>query len=320
MMDPLASLCWLHTQILMLQFLPFPGFQTVRDPGPSCTLNRVVGESVQLPLNHTLSPDIREIEWKWNTEAEQQQLLVSWKPSGPEWYEFEDKYKHRFCLTEEYILNISNLTVEMSGLYVAEIKYNTGKSQKKDFRLCVHEPIPKPQIRIHSLSNTPGWCNVSLECGTPETTENLTVTWLSNGFPRELEQRGTLSAASNSRNLSLSLPLSQSHGHLTCVVSNSADQKNATVDLGSICPQRATVPQAPPRAGSDDPQIGGLDSHDLPYAEISPLRPTEDNLDICLVQTPKPTPAVHTVYEKIHKSPKPTGSPRSGVNLDDDRP
>ncbi|XP_046277945.1 SLAM family member 9-like isoform X3 [Marmota monax] len=353
MMDPLASLCWLHTQILMLQFLPFPaGFQTVRDPGPSCTLNRVVGESVQLPLNHTLSPDIREIEWKWNTEAEQQQLLVSWKPSGPEWYEFEDKYKHRFCLTEEYILNISNLTVEMSGLYVAEIKYNTGKSQKKDFRLCVHEPIPKPQIQIHSLSNTPGWCNVSLECGTPETSENSTVTWLSNGFPRELEQRGTLSAASNSRNLSLSLPLSQSHGHLTCVVSNSADQKNATVDLGSICPQRGSfqskwlwrgvlimvlvvslgagvwiwkrkkmeTERAPPRAGSDDPQIGGLDSHDLPYAEISPLRPTEDNLDICLVQTPKPTPAVHTVYEKIHKSPKPKGSPRSGVNLDDDRP
>ncbi|XP_048670613.1 SLAM family member 9-like isoform X2 [Marmota marmota marmota] len=352
MMDPLASLCWLHTQILMLQFLPFPGFQTVRDPSPSCTLNRVVGESVQLPLNHTLSPDVREIEWKWNTEAEQQQLLVSWKPSGPEWYEFEDKYKHRLCLTEKYILNISNLTVEMSGLYVAEIKYNTGKSQKKDFRLCVHEPIPEPQIRIHSLSNTPGWCNVSLECGTPETTENLTVTWLSNGFPRELEQRGTLSAASNSRNLSLSLPLSQSHGHLTCVVSNSADQKNATVDLGSICPQRGSfqsiwlwrgvlimvlvvslgagvwiwkrkkmeTERAPPRAGSDDPQIGGLDSHDLPYAEISPLRPTEDNLDICLVQTPKLTPAVHTVYEKIHKSPKPKGSPRSGVNLDDDRP
>nr|XP_027779456.1 uncharacterized protein LOC114082428 [Marmota flaviventris] len=121
-------------------WLPLSGFQTVRDPSPSCTLNRVVGESVQLPLNHTLSPDIREIEWKWNTEAEQQQLLVSWKPSGPEWYEFEGKYKHRFCLTEKYILNISNLTVEMSGLYVAEIKYNTGKSQKKDFRLCVHEP------------------------------------------------------------------------------------------------------------------------------------------------------------------------------------
>ncbi|XP_077883427.1 CD48 antigen-like isoform X9 [Ictidomys tridecemlineatus] len=302
-MDLLASLCWLHMEILMLQFFPSPaGFQTVRDPSPSCTLNRVVGESVQLPLNYTLSPDIREIEWKWNTAAEQQQLLVSWKPLRPEWYEFENKYKHRFCLAEKYILSISNLTMEMSGLYVAEIKYNTGKSQKKGFRLCVHEPIPEPQIRIYSLSNTSGWCNVSLECGTPETTENLTVTWLSNGFPRELEQRGTLSATHNSRNLSLSLPLSQSHGHLTCVVSNSADQKNATVDLESICPQRA-----PPRADSDDPQIGGLDSHDHPYAEINPLRPTEDNLDLCLIQTPKPTPAVHTVYEKIHKSPKHKG-------------
>ncbi|XP_077883422.1 CD48 antigen-like isoform X4 [Ictidomys tridecemlineatus] len=307
-MDLLASLCWLHMEILMLQFFPSPaGFQTVRDPSPSCTLNRVVGESVQLPLNYTLSPDIREIEWKWNTAAEQQQLLVSWKPLRPEWYEFENKYKHRFCLAEKYILSISNLTMEMSGLYVAEIKYNTGKSQKKGFRLCVHEPIPEPQIRIYSLSNTSGWCNVSLECGTPETTENLTVTWLSNGFPRELEQRGTLSATHNSRNLSLSLPLSQSHGHLTCVVSNSADQKNATVDLESICPQRGSfqskwlwrgvlimvvvvspgagvwiwkrkkmeTERAPPRADSDDPQIGGLDSHDHPYAEINPLRPTE---------------------------------------------
>ncbi|XP_047396420.1 uncharacterized protein LOC124977085 isoform X2 [Sciurus carolinensis] len=248
--------------------------------------------------------------------------------------------------------------MEMSGLYTAEIKFHSGKSQKVAFRLCIHEPIPEPQILIHSSSNTLDWCNVSLECGTPGTMENFIVTWLSNDFSRELKQQGTLSVASNSRNLSLSLPLSQLNGHLICMVSNPADEKNATLDLESVCPERgsfqskwlwkgvlvmvlvvslgagvwvwkrkkteterggttllpavpasATVSQAPPTADSDDLQMDELDSQDPPYAEISPLRPPKNNLDkeTCHAQTPKPTLEVHTVYEKIHKSPDPKG-------------
>ncbi|XP_036689516.1 uncharacterized protein LOC118884997 isoform X5 [Balaenoptera musculus] len=105
----------------------------------------------------------------------------------------------------------------------------------------VLEPIPHPQIQIYSSSNTSGWCNVSLECGTPGNTGNLTVTWLSQGLPRELEQRGTLGPARSSRNLSLSLPLSHFNSRLTCVVSNPADEKNATLHLEDICPQRGSL-------------------------------------------------------------------------------
>ena len=64
------------------------------------------------------------------------------------------------------------------------------------------------------------------------------MTWLSQGLPRELEQRGTLGPARGSRNLSLSLPLSHFNSRLTCVVSNPADEKNATLHLEDICPQR----------------------------------------------------------------------------------
>nr|XP_012604187.1 T-lymphocyte surface antigen Ly-9-like [Microcebus murinus]XP_012604188.1 T-lymphocyte surface antigen Ly-9-like [Microcebus murinus] len=137
-------------------------------------------------------------------------------------------------------LNIRDLTMEIGGLYVATIKFSSGESQQESFRVCVYEPIPQPQIVIHSSSNTSGWCNVSLECGTPGATENLAITWLSKGFPRELEQRETLVPAANSRNLSLSLPLSRLNGHLTCVFSNPADQKNATLDLETICPWRGS--------------------------------------------------------------------------------
>jgi hypothetical protein len=72
---------------------------------------------------------------------------------------------------------------------------------------------------------------------TLKTIDNLTVIWLGTSPPtRELEQRGILAAGPNSRNLSLSLPMSQVNGHLTCEVSNPADQKNATLDLESIWP------------------------------------------------------------------------------------
>lgn len=54
----------------------------------------------------------------------------------------------------------------------------------------------------------------------------------------DLGQNGTLEQTSHSKNLSLSLPIDQWNGHLTCVVSNPADQKNATLDLRGICPQK----------------------------------------------------------------------------------
>ncbi|XP_010994421.1 CD48 antigen isoform X1 [Camelus dromedarius] len=243
------SLCcsWSHIQSLVLQIslilaLPSSGSQTVKDPSSSCTSKRTVGGSVQLQLNSALYPNIREIEWKWDSEDDKPQLLVSWKPdaSSPDWYEFEEKYKHRFSLTRMASLSIRNLTMEMSGLYIANIKFRSGKSQEEAFRLCLYEPIPDPQIQIHSSSNTSGWCNISLECEIPGSTENLTVTWLSQGLPRELEQRGPLGPAPSSRNLSLSVPLSHFNGHLTCVVSNPVDEKNTSLHLEDICPWKGS--------------------------------------------------------------------------------
>lgn len=53
-----------------------------------------------------------------------------------------------------------------------------------------------------------------------------------------LEQNRILVPTPHSKNLSLSLPIDQWNVHLTCVVSNPADQKNATLDLRGICPQK----------------------------------------------------------------------------------
>ncbi|XP_012904453.1 uncharacterized protein LOC132025828 isoform X2 [Mustela nigripes] len=226
----------LMLQVSLLLAIPSPSFQTVDNPSISHTLERTVGTSVQLKLTSSLYPNVREIEWSWHSETEKEGILVSWKLNAtPDWYELEEKYRSSFSLPELAVLSIRNLTTEMSGWYTARIKFHTGKSQKEVFKLCVYEPIPHPQIVIHSSSNQAGWCNVSLECGTPGATEIWTVTWLSEGLPRELEEREALGPAPSSRNLSLSLPLSQLNGPLTCRVSNPVDEKNATLFLQNIC-------------------------------------------------------------------------------------
>lgn len=97
------------------------------------------------------------------------------------------------------------------------------------------EPAPLPQIRATVLSLTPGWCNVTVECDTKGTRENLTMSWESEGLPKELEQRPSPGPAPNPWTLAVNLPLSQPNSSLTCVVSNQVDQKTATRDLGDVC-------------------------------------------------------------------------------------
>ncbi|XP_032174005.1 uncharacterized protein LOC116576184 isoform X3 [Mustela erminea] len=101
--------------------------------------------------------------------------------------------------------------------------------------LRVLEPVPLPQIQAMDLSLTPGWCNITMECNTTGTREDLTVSWDSEGLPRELEQRPAPGPAPNPWTLAVNLPLSQPSPSLTCVVSNQADQRTATLDLGDIC-------------------------------------------------------------------------------------
>lgn len=98
------------------------------------------------------------------------------------------------------------------------------------------DPVPPAQIRATSVSITPSWCNVTLECGATGALDVLDVTWGSKGLPTELEQRGT-PGSTDPGTLAVSLPLSQPNVSLTCVVSNPVDQKNATVDLVDICSQ-----------------------------------------------------------------------------------
>ncbi|XP_004416015.1 PREDICTED: uncharacterized protein LOC101382511 [Odobenus rosmarus divergens] len=152
-----------------------------------------------------------------------------------EWVNFQDRFEKRVHVHNITTLKIDNLTLEDSGRYVARVSYMRGRQYDQDFHLSVYEPVPLPQIRGTILSLTPAWCNVTVECDTNGTREDLTVSWESEGLSGELEQRPSPGPAPNYWSLAVNLPLTQPSTSLTCVVSNQVDQKTATRDLGDVC-------------------------------------------------------------------------------------
>ncbi|XP_014647211.1 PREDICTED: SLAM family member 8-like [Ceratotherium simum simum] len=214
-----------------------------QDSGVHVPLKRILGGSVLFHVIEEPGVELEEISWSFGPGLKYRVMLRVHNGSEktPTLVYLQDKYKQRVHVPYITSLRIESLTHEDSGYYRARASFTGGVESTQIFHLTVYDPVPRPQILVWSLSITAGWCNVTLECRAGEVTEDLNVTWESKGLPRELEQRGTPGPAPNSWTLNVSLPLSQPNANLTCVVSNSEDQKTVTSALGEFCDHASTV-------------------------------------------------------------------------------
>ncbi|KAF5920145.1 hypothetical protein HPG69_006416 [Diceros bicornis minor] len=188
--------------------------------GAHVPLKGIRGGSVLFHVIKVSGAELEEISWGFGPDLKYTVML-------------RDKYKQRVHVPNMTSLRIENLTQEDKGYYRGRASLTGGLESSQIFHLTVHDALPHPQILVRSRSITAGWCNITLECRAVEVTEALNVTWESKDLPRELDQRETLGPAPNSWNLTVSLPLSQPNASLTCVVSNTEDQK--TPSLCSLC-------------------------------------------------------------------------------------
>ncbi|XP_057583093.1 SLAM family member 5-like isoform X2 [Hippopotamus amphibius kiboko] len=208
----------------------------VQDSGAHVSMQGIRGGSVLFHVIKDPGADPKEIFWGFGPESNYRVLLqVHPGAEAPTWVSLQDKYQQRVHVPNMTSLRIENLTSEDSGQYRARARFPAGIELTQVFYLTVYEPTPLPQILVESPSVTPGWCNVTLGCRASGATQDLNVTWESEGLPRELEWRGTPGPAPNSWTLTVNLSLSQPSARLTCVLSNQVDQKTATLDLGEAC-------------------------------------------------------------------------------------
>ncbi|XP_077883438.1 CD48 antigen-like isoform X1 [Ictidomys tridecemlineatus] len=205
-------------------------------------LKAIRGGSVLLHvIQEPEDPKIEEITWGFASDSNSTFMLrLQNGKEDPLWFSLQDKYKQRVQMPSMSSLRINNLTSQDSGQYWAQIMCQTGREIKAVFNLTVYDPVPLAQIQTTSVSITPSWCNVTLDCGAREAVEVLNVTWEVQGPPSEREQRGA-PGPPNPWTLALSLPLRQPNVSLTCVLSNPVDQKNATFQLVDLCSPAPTA-------------------------------------------------------------------------------
>ncbi|XP_072588719.1 SLAM family member 7-like isoform X2 [Vulpes vulpes] len=246
--DPhLGGASWLLGLTSLLLSVCSPGTQDsaahgsgVEDSGNPVSLKGMQGASVlfQVLRNPDLPAGVQLEKMTWGMfSGANYTILLQVSPGSrdPEWVNCQDKFQKRVRVLNITTLRMNNLSLEDTGLYRARGFYTRGRQSDQDFHLTVYEPLPLPQIRTTNLSITAGWCNVTVQCDTPGTREDLIMSWESRGLPWELEQREAAGPAHSPWTLALSLPLSQPNASLTCVLRNQVDQKTATLDLGDIC-------------------------------------------------------------------------------------
>ncbi|XP_077012660.1 T-lymphocyte surface antigen Ly-9-like isoform X1 [Tamandua tetradactyla] len=199
-------------------------------------LKQIRGGSVLFHVIPKLDDELDEVSWVFGPESDFTVLLCFKRGAdGPTWVSLQDKDKQRVHVPNMTSLRIEKLTLTDSGQYRARSTYTGGKGFTQVFHLTVCEPVPQPQMQAKPLSITANWCNVTLECPVTGATEDLNVTWEGKDLPGGVELRGTWGPVSNTSTLSVSLPLSQPNASITCVISNSVDQKNASLALQDVC-------------------------------------------------------------------------------------
>ncbi|XP_004447420.1 SLAM family member 9-like [Dasypus novemcinctus] len=248
-----SSFCWVSWFVGYISLLLGVSSTGTRSPGSGAWdsgdhtfLKQIQGGSVLFHVNMIPEAELEDILWAFGPESDYRVMMIVRRGADtPTWFSLQDKYKQRVHVPNMTSLRIENLTLEDSGQYWAQVSFTGGIELTQVFHLTVCEPVPLPQILANPPSITASWYNVTLECTVTGATEDLRLTWESKGLFTVLRQRGPQGPVTNTSTLVASLPLSlsQPNASITCVVSNSMNQKNATLDLGEVCsPQQKSRP------------------------------------------------------------------------------
>ncbi|KAL8184871.1 UNVERIFIED_CONTAM: hypothetical protein K2H54_031193 [Gekko kuhli] len=135
----------------------------------------------------------------------------------------------------ETTLQIRALEKDDSGMLMVCILFATREIQEQAFRLSVFEPVPGPQLHHQLVSRTAEGCNLTLQCLASEK-GGFNVSWKRGDQLGALEEHSDwYRLSAEGMELHLSSRPDSSVSTDTCLLSNPADQKSASLDLLRIC-------------------------------------------------------------------------------------
>nr|XP_035940624.1 SLAM family member 5-like isoform X2 [Halichoerus grypus] len=143
------------------------------------TVIGIVGESVTFPLNIEKSQQVVNIVW--NSETSVAFVTPGDSGTAPKVTVTHQNYNDRINVSRKnYNLEISNLRMEDSGIYKADINTETLEGMittTRRYSLQVFRRLGKPKITQSLMTSINSTCNVTLTCSVEEEEENVTYSW-----------------------------------------------------------------------------------------------------------------------------------------------
>ncbi|KAL8184872.1 UNVERIFIED_CONTAM: hypothetical protein K2H54_031197 [Gekko kuhli] len=236
-----AALLFLRLALLLLLLLlllggALPGTGRGAAEKPPQQVNGLLGGSALFPLDLPPAKTVAKIEWSFQVGSSSKILIAELRDGKLERQNASSRLGQRLEMAGETTLRIRALEKEDSGVFMARVVFATGEIQEQTFLLSVFGPVPDPHILFHMVSRTAEGCNLTLKCLASEK-GGFNVSWKRGDQLGALEEHSDwYRLSAEGTELHLLWRPDSSDSTLTCLLSNPADQKNASFDLLSICP------------------------------------------------------------------------------------
>ncbi|XP_027946701.1 SLAM family member 5 isoform X1 [Eumetopias jubatus] len=139
----------------------------------------ILGESVTFPLNIEKSQQVVNIVW--NSETSVAFVTPGDSGTAPKVTVTHQNYNDRINVScKNYNLEISNLRMEDSGIYKADINTKILEGMittTRRYNLQVFRRLGKPKIMQSLMTSMNSTCNVTLTCSVEKEEENVTYSW-----------------------------------------------------------------------------------------------------------------------------------------------
>ncbi|KAK2084681.1 hypothetical protein P7K49_037714 [Saguinus oedipus] len=217
-MKPLAQLLF-----FLLQFQE--GNLVSQTSSTPFLVNGVLGESVTLPLEFPEGEKIKSIVWHYNGASVA--FIALSEAKSPQIHMTNLKWGKPLNFTQSYSLQLSNLEMEDTGSYSAQMSSETS-ANVFSYTLRIFKRLPRPHVRVESIISENGICNAILRCSVEEGEETITYEWTSVGPGPAVPHVGSI--------LNGSWSLNDLDWSYTCTALNPVSNSNSTpIRAAQLC-------------------------------------------------------------------------------------
>nr|XP_054965441.1 SLAM family member 6 [Pan paniscus] len=185
-------------------------------------VNGILGESVTLPLEFPAGEKVNSITWLFNETS--LAFIVPHETKSPEIHVTNPKQGKRLNFTQSYSLQLSNLKMEDTGSYRAQIATETSV-KLSSYTLRILRQLRNIQVTNHSQLFQNRTCELHLTCSVEDADDNVSFRWEALG--------NTLSSQPN---LTVSWdPRISSEQDYTCIAENAVSNLSFSLSAQKLC-------------------------------------------------------------------------------------